>query len=61
VLKPAHDATADALIAHCRESLAAYKVPRQIEFRESLPKSTVLKILRRELRDEELAAREAVG
>lgn len=61
VLKPAHDATPDELIAHCRESLAAYKIPRQIAFRDSLPKSTVLKILRRELRDEELAAREAVG
>ncbi len=36
----------------CRENLAAYKVPRIIEFRESLPKSGVGKILRRELRDE---------
>jgi long-chain acyl-CoA synthetase len=36
----------------CRENLAAYKVPRIIEFRESLPKSSVGKILRRELRDE---------
>ncbi len=36
--------------AYCRENLAAYKVPRQIHFHESLPKSTVGKILRRELR-----------
>ncbi|WP_105902884.1 long-chain-fatty-acid--CoA ligase [Vibrio gangliei] len=35
---------------YCRENLAAYKVPRQIHFHESLPKSTVGKILRRELR-----------
>lgn len=35
---------------HCREQLTAYKVPRHIEFVEQLPKSTVGKILRRELR-----------
>lgn len=34
----------------CRQNLAAYKVPRIIQFRESLPKSSVGKILRRELR-----------
>lgn len=51
----------DELVAHCRESLAAYKVPRSIEFRESLPKSTVLKILRRELREEEIKKMEAEG
>ena len=38
------------VIAHCRGQLAAYKVPRQIVFLEALPKSTVGKILRRELR-----------
>jgi len=43
--------TADALIAHCRESLAAYKVPRLVEFIEELPKSNVGKVLRRELRE----------
>ena len=35
--------------------LAAYKIPRQIEIRDELPKSAVLKILRRELREQELA------
>lgn len=55
VLKEGATATAEEIIAHCREGLAAYKVPRFIEFRDSLPKSTVLKILRRQLRDEELA------
>lgn len=44
--------TAEALIAHCREHLTAYKVPSQVEFRSELPKSNVGKILRRELRDE---------
>ena len=43
--------TAEALIRHCRENLTGYKVPRQIEFRDSLPKSPVGKILRRELRE----------
>ena len=38
--------------AFCRANLAAYKVPRIIQFRDSLPKSSVGKILRRELRDE---------
>jgi len=39
----------------CRERLTAYKVPRHIEFRDELPKTNVGKILRRELRDAELA------
>ena len=41
----------DEIIAHCREHLTAYKIPRIIEFRDELPKSNVGKILRRELRD----------
>jgi len=40
------------VIAWCRESLTAYKVPKHVEFRKELPKSNVGKILRRELRDE---------
>lgn len=46
--------TREALIAHCHQSLTGYKVPHQIEFRDDLPKSNVGKILRRQLRDEEL-------
>jgi long-chain acyl-CoA synthetase len=45
--------TEAALIAYCRKQLTGYKTPRQIEFRESLPHTTVGKILRRELRGEE--------
>ena len=41
----------DALLAHCRAALTGYKVPRQLRFVEALPKSTVGKILRRELRN----------
>jgi long-chain acyl-CoA synthetase len=43
--------TAEALIAHCRDSLTGYKVPGKVEFRDELPKTNVGKILRRELRD----------
>lgn len=42
----------DELIKFCRESLTGYKVPKQIVFKDELPKSNVGKILRRELRDE---------
>jgi long-chain acyl-CoA synthetase len=59
VLTKGRTATADELIEYCRKELAAYKVPRQIEFREELPKSTMLKVLRRELRGQELAKLEA--
>ncbi|MGE7136161.1 AMP-binding protein [Luteibacter sp. NPDC031894] len=45
--------TVEALKEYCRENLTGYKRPKQIEFRDSLPKTNVGKILRRELRDEE--------
>jgi long-chain acyl-CoA synthetase len=50
VLKDGANASADDIIAFCRKRLAAYKVPRQVVFRDSLPKSGVGKYLRRELR-----------
>ncbi len=43
--------TAEQVKAHCRDQLTGYKQPRYVEFRESLPKTNVGKILRRELRD----------
>lgn len=54
VLKEGLTATADEVIAFCRERMAAFKVPRSVEFREALPKSLVGKALRRALREEEL-------
>ncbi|GAA6205312.1 MULTISPECIES: long-chain-fatty-acid--CoA ligase FadD [Thalassotalea] len=42
--------TKEDIIAHCRINLTNYKVPKQVEFRDELPKSNVGKILRRELR-----------
>ncbi|WP_027892632.1 long-chain-fatty-acid--CoA ligase [Calidithermus chliarophilus] len=52
VLKPGQVVTQEELDRHCRANLAAYKVPRIYEFRESLPKSMVGKILKRELREQ---------
>jgi len=46
----------EAIKAHCRAELTAYKQPKVIEFRDSLPKTNVGKILRRELRDPPPAA-----
>jgi long-chain acyl-CoA synthetase len=57
VLKAGRRASADEIVAFCRENLTPYKVPREIEFRPELPKSAALKILRRELRDQELTRR----
>lgn len=53
VLKPGATATAPELIAFCKQNLAPYKVPRTVEFRETLPKTMIGKILRRELVAEE--------
>ena len=46
--------TQEDIIKHCRHNLTGYKIPRQIEFRDELPKTNVGKILRRALRDEEI-------
>ncbi len=51
VLKPGADVDVAAIRDFCRENLAAYKVPKLVEFRTELPKSAVGKILRRALRD----------
>ncbi|MGA9290072.1 MAG: AMP-binding protein [Anaerobacillus sp.] len=53
VCKTGMSTTEEELNVHCRRFLAAYKVPRLYEFREELPKTTVGKILRRVLVDEE--------
>ena len=55
VLKAGATATDREIVAFCRERLASFKAPRQVEFRKELPKSAIGKILRRELRDEERA------
>ena len=55
VLKPGEKATEDEIISFCKEKLAAYKVPKLVEFRDALPKSAIGKILRKVLRAEEEA------
>ena len=42
--------TREAVLEHCKSQLTGYKVPRHVEFRDSLPKSPIGKVLRRELR-----------
>ena len=51
-LKEEDAVSEEELIAHCKEQMADYKYPRQIEFMEELPKTATGKFLRRELRDE---------
>jgi long-chain acyl-CoA synthetase len=53
VLKPGETATSDEIRAFCKERLAPYKVPTQVEFRSELPKTMVGKFLRRVLIEEE--------
>jgi long-chain acyl-CoA synthetase len=57
VVKGDPSLTEQELRDFCKEELTGYKRPRHIEFRDELPKSNVGKILRRELRDEEVAKR----
>ncbi|MFC0308217.1 long-chain-fatty-acid--CoA ligase FadD [Gallibacterium trehalosifermentans] len=57
VAKKDESLTRDELRKHCRHYLTGYKIPKEIEFREELPKSNVGKILRRVVREEELAKR----
>lgn len=51
IVKDDDSLTADEVIAYCRQQMTAYKVPRQVEFLDRLPKSNIGKVLRRELRD----------
>ncbi|MEJ2024324.1 MAG: long-chain fatty acid--CoA ligase, partial [Deltaproteobacteria bacterium] len=52
-LKPGEKATEREIVEFCRDKMAGYKRPRQVEFRDELPTSVVGKVLRRVLRDEE--------
>ena len=54
VVKPGESLTKEQVLQHMHDNLTGYKRPRYVEFRESLPTTNVGKILRRELRDEEL-------
>ncbi|TDL94577.1 long-chain-fatty-acid--CoA ligase FadD1 [Stutzerimonas sp. R40042] len=54
VVKPGESLTKEQVMQHMHDNLTGYKRPRYVEFRDSLPTTNVGKILRRELRDEEL-------
>ena len=58
VVKPGETLTAEDVIQFSKERLAPYKIPKIIEFIDTLPKSTIGKILRRELRDLDQKKRE---
>jgi long-chain acyl-CoA synthetase len=58
-LKPGETATEEEIIDFCKDRMAAYKRPHQVEFREALPMTPVGKILRRVLKDEEKQKRQA--
>ncbi len=55
VLKEGETATEEEIIAFCRDNLAKYKVPTVVEFRQELPKTMIGKVLRKALREEEMA------
>jgi long-chain acyl-CoA synthetase len=61
VAKPGEKLTAEELTAFCKERLAAYKVPKQFEFRNELPKTLIGKVLRRALREEYTATAQPSG
>ena len=50
-LRPGRQATSDELIAHCRERLANFKVPREVVFVDDLPKTASGKVRRVELKE----------
>jgi long-chain acyl-CoA synthetase len=54
-LKEGEEATEQEILDFCKENMAGYKRPRSIEFRDELPTSVIGKVLRRVLRDEEIA------
>jgi len=58
VLKPGMTLTVEEVKAYCKGELAPYKVPTQVEFVDQLPKSTIGKILRREVKEIERKKRE---
>jgi long-chain acyl-CoA synthetase len=58
VPKPGATVTADDIIAHARNSIAGYKVPKSVDFVAALPRNGTGKVLRRELREPYWAGRE---
>jgi len=61
IVKRSPELTKEQVQQYCRESLAGYKRPKYIEFRDELPKTNVGKILRRGLREEKNTEQAAEG
>lgn len=61
VLNPGASVSEEEIKEFCRQKLSAYKIPRRIDFRSSLPKSMVGKTLRRLLREEEVGIQTPPG
>jgi long-chain acyl-CoA synthetase len=61
VAQPGAELSEQDVLAHCRQELTAYKVPKVVEFRDSLPRTVVGKVLRRVLVEEERAKAEAAA
>jgi long-chain acyl-CoA synthetase len=59
VLRPGEQASTDEIREFAKARLAAYKVPRAVEFRDELPKTLIGKVLRRALIEEEQAKQKA--
>jgi long-chain acyl-CoA synthetase len=57
-LKEGATATQEELIEYCKDRIAKYKLPTEIEFRDELPKTNVGKILKKDLKSEEMAKRQ---
>jgi len=51
VLKPGEQASEEEIIAFCKERLPNFKIPKKVQFMESLPKNLLGKVLRAELRN----------
>ena len=59
VLKEGESATQEEIIDYCRDKLATYKLPTEVEFRDELPKTNVGKVLKKELRKQEMEKKNA--
>ena len=55
IVKKDSSLTKNEIIGYCKDKMTGYKVPKQVEFRNDLPKTNVGKILRRKLREEKVA------
>ncbi len=58
ILKEGQSATSEELIEYCKDKMATFKLPAEIEFRKNLPKTNVGKILKKDLKSEEMAKRQ---